>query len=438
MKKIFVFIIITILPHCSFDNKSGIWTSNNQLKKENEKFKDYKTLNVEEKLFDKIIEPQKNLKISLKPIKKNLTWLNINYNNTNNLDNFSYKSLNEIIFKSKKLSNRTVNKNFLFDGDKAILVNNKGDIIVYSITSKNITLKYNFYRKKFKNIDKRLNIVINNNILFVSDNIGYIYALDYNKKKLLWAKNFKIPFRSNLVIFNNKIMIADINNVLYLLNKSSGEQIRSIPTEENPFKSNFSNSLVLNEKFLFFLNTYGSIYSTNYNGDIRWFLNVNRASNLKTNLFNSNPLIIHKDKVIISTEHKLFIMNVNNGGLINQIAINSIVQPIISENNLFLITKKNLLVCINLNSGNILYSVDINEQIANFLQTKKKTVGIKTLFFSNNGLFLFLDNSYLVKILTNGSVKEIKKLPSKISSLPLFINNSILYLDNKNRLIVLD
>ena len=51
MKKIFVFIIITILPHCSFDNKSGIWTSNNQLKKENEKFKDYKTLNVEEKLF---------------------------------------------------------------------------------------------------------------------------------------------------------------------------------------------------------------------------------------------------------------------------------------------------------------------------------------------------------------------------------------------------
>ena len=131
-------------------------------------------------------------------------------------------------------------------------------------------------------------------------------------------------------------------------------------------------------------------------------------------------------------------MNVNNGSLINKIAINSIVQPIISDNNLFLITKNNLLVCINLNSGNILYSVDINEQIASFLQTKKKSVGIKKLFISNNDLFLFLNNSYLVKILTNGSVKEIKKLPSKISSLPLFINNSILYLDNKNRLIVLD
>ena len=57
---------------------------------------------------------------------------------------------------------------------------------------------------------------------------------------------------------------------------------------------------------------------------------------------------------------------------------------------------------------------------------------------SNNNLFLFLNNSYLVKISINGKILEINKLPSKIRSLPIFINDSILYLNNKNMLIVLD
>ena len=37
-----------------------------------------------------------------------------------------------------------------------------------------------------------------------------------------------------------------------------------------------------------------------------------------------------------------------------------------------------------------------------------------------------------------GEILEINKLPSKIRSLPIFINDSIIYLNNKNRLIVLD
>ena len=438
MKKILILIIITLLNHCSFDNKSGIWQSKTQAKKQSEKFKNFKTLSIEEKLFNEIIQPKKDLIVKTRPIKRNLAWLNKNYNNLNNLDNFNYKNLNEIIFKSKKLSSSITNKDILFDGDKIIVANIKGDIIVYSITNKNVYYKYNFYRKKFKNINKKLNITIDDSILYISDNIGYVYALDYLEKKLLWAKDFKIPFRSNLRIFDNKIIIADTNNVLYLLNKFNGEQLRSIPTEENPLKSKFLNSIVINNQSLFFLNTYGSIYSADYKGNVRWFSNVNKSSNLKSNLFNSNPIIVHEDKIIISTESNLFVMSVNNGSLINKIAINSIVQPIISDKNLFLITENNLLVCIDINSGNIVYSLDINNQIANFLQTKKKSVEIKKLFFANNKLFLFLENSYLIKILPKGDINEINKLPSKINSLPIFINGSILYLNNKNRLVVLD
>ena len=428
-----------ILTHCSFDTKTGIWKGNNKTISKNEKFKNYKKLYTEEKLFDSIFKPKKNLSINLDSIKKNLVWLNKDYNNTNNSNNFSYKDLNEIIFKSKKLSRSSVNENILFDGDKVILVNTKGDIIVFSIKDKKILHVYNFYRKKFKNINKQLNFTIDNYILYVSDNIGYIYALDYKNNKLLWAKNYKVPFRSNLKVFDNKILIADTNNVLYLINKSNGEQLRSIPTEENPLKSDFSNSLALNDQFLFFLNTYGSIYSTNFKGDIRWFLNVNRSVSLKiTNLFYSNPIIVHDNKIIISTDLNLYIMNILNGSLINKFAISSIIKPIVSDQNLFLITNKNLLVCINLKSGNITYSIDINDQIANFLKTKKRTVQIKTLFIVNNDLYVFLENSYLVKFSSSGNIIDINKLPSKMMSFPIFINESILFLNNKNKLIILN
>ena len=59
-------------------------------------------------------------------------------------------------------------------------------------------MKFNFYKKKYKKIKKKLNFIIENGIIYVSDNIGYLYAFNYKTKKFLWAKNYKIPFRSNI------------------------------------------------------------------------------------------------------------------------------------------------------------------------------------------------------------------------------------------------
>ena len=67
-----------------------------------------------------------------------------------------------------------------------------------------------FYKKKYKKIKKKLNLAIEKrNILYVSDNFGYFYSYNYINDKVLWAKNFKIPFRSNLKIIKNKIIAAN-------------------------------------------------------------------------------------------------------------------------------------------------------------------------------------------------------------------------------------
>ena len=49
------------------------------------------------------------------------------------------------------------------------------------------------------------------------DNIGFVYAYEYKKNKIVWARNIKIPFRSNLKIKNNKLIAADESNNIYFL-----------------------------------------------------------------------------------------------------------------------------------------------------------------------------------------------------------------------------
>lgn len=443
MKKILVIILIIIIPHCSLDTKTGIWENSSDSKSEkdtNKRFEDFEVLYAEEKSFKKIITPSSNLKIKFDPIKKLKVWPDEFYKNTNNLDNFIYTDSNQLIFKGKKLSGSKINNKFLFDGKNIITADHKGNIIVYSLKEDSIILKYNFYKKKYKKIPKRISLGIQNNIIYASDNIGYVYALDYINKKLIWAKNYKIPFRSNLKVLENKIIIADQDNILYLLNKNNGDKIKSFPTEENILKNNFFNSLAAIDNNLYFLNTYGSLYSIDHkNLRINWFRNLNQSTNLNpNNIFFSNPIVLYNDKIILSTDPYLYILNLTNGSSIFKISISSLIKPIVSNKNIFLITKDNLLVCINLETGKIIYSIDISNEIAKFLGIKQKTLQVNNLSLLNDELFIFLKNSYVVQFSPNGKLNDIYKLPQRLSSFPIFIDGSMFYLNKRNKLIVVN
>ena len=56
----------------------------------------------------------------------------------------------------------------------------------------------------------------------------------------------------------------------------------------------------------------------------------------------------------------------------------------------------------------------------------------------NDNLFLFLNNSFLIQFSVEGKVKTIDKLPNKLRSLPIFIKDSIIYLNNKNKLTIIN
>ena len=137
MKKLILILFIFLSSHCSFDNKSGIWENSDTIdvKKEN-RFKDFETLYTKEKSFNKIIAANKNLNLLLDPVKINNQWTDEFYQDSNNFDHFGYENLNQIIFKSKKISGHKLKDKILFDGENIIATDTKGNIIIYSVKKK--------------------------------------------------------------------------------------------------------------------------------------------------------------------------------------------------------------------------------------------------------------------------------------------------------------
>ena len=156
-----------------------------------EDLKGLKSLSLSDKQFDKLIPFNNKYKFNLtKPIIVS-SWKDIYYNQSNNLENLNYRELNQIKYKSKKISRNISSTNILLESDNIIFSDLKGNIIVFSLDENKIFEKFNFYKKKYKKLKKTINMIVEDNIIYVSDNFGYLYAYNYKKKKFYGQKIIK-------------------------------------------------------------------------------------------------------------------------------------------------------------------------------------------------------------------------------------------------------
>lgn len=434
-------LIVIFFNHCSFDDKSGIWKNDNVTsQKNNNVFKDFKNINLSNKSFQKEIPIEKNFKFKKLISIENYSWNDINYNQNNNLKNFIYNENFKLTFKSKKISKYKVENNLLLEENNIILTDERGNIFTFSINENKIISKYNFYRKKYKKIKKKLNIVLENELLYVSDNLGYFYAYNYLENKILWAKKHDVAFRSNIKIYKDKIITSNQNNSLFFFNKRDGKTLTVIPTEETVVKNRFENNLSLNGEFVFFLNTFGSLYAIdNDSMRIAWFINLNQSLDLNpNNLFVGNQIVANKDKLSVSSNEYSYIINQNTGSILYKKNFTSDLKSIFIEDYLFTITKNKYLIALNIRNGKLIYSYDLNQKIADFLNSKKKDAIFKDFMILNSKIVIFLENSFILILNIEGNLEQIKKLPMKIKSSPIIIDKSIIYLDKKNRITIIN
>ena len=439
--KFFYFIIIFIfLNNCSFDNKTGIWKNEN-LKddKLNNTFKDFQNLSPDKNRFSEQIPITQNFEFLITESKEIYSWQDIFFNLENNSENFNYSNLNNLIYKGKKVSRKTISDRILFENNNVIISDIRGNLIINSISEKKIK-KFNFYKKKYKNLDIKINFSIENDVIYVADNLGYLYAYNHDLDKILWAKNYKIPFRSNIKIIDELLIAANQNNNLYLFDKKNGDIIRSIPTEETILKNEFTNNISANIENIFFLNTFGSLYSINKNSrKLNWFINLNQTLDFTpSNLFRSSPIISNNNKLIISSNTNTFVIDSNSGTIIYKYDFGSNIKPLIINDYLFLVTIKDFLISLDLNSGKIIYSYELNKKTSDFLKSKKKKIYPKNIAMLSDNIFLFLENSFALKFDIYGNLNKIIKFSNKFETYPIFIDKNIIYVNKKNKVVIIN
>ena len=438
--KLFLVIILLFLNNCSFDDKTGIWKNEKALtKKESSLFTDFKTLTGSKSVFNEIIRLEENFNFELPKRVNNDKWEDIYYNQFNNSENFNYNGQKNLLFKSKKISKHNLNSSLLFDKKNLILADEKGNLIFFSDKENKIIHKFNFYKKKFKRIKKKINYVLDNTTIFVTDNLGFIYAYDYEQKRILWAKNNKVPFRSNLKIKDSKLIAADQNNNILLFNKKDGKVLKLIPTEDSKINNSFRNNFSLNENSIFMLNTYGSLYAIDdKTNNVKWVVNLNQSLDINpNNLFNGNVLVNNNDIIVVTSHESTFIINSSNGSILKKFNIVSQIKPLIINKYIFLISTNNLLISINIQNGEIVYSYNLNQIIANYYNIGEKTAFFKSIMIANDRILILTQNSYLLELELEGNLKNIFKLSKKVKSNFIFLKNSILYLSYKKRIIIL-
>ena len=436
MKKInYLLISFLLLNNCSFDNKTGIWTGGDQIvNKEN------KTLQNAEYIFKKqndVIDeinliPGQTIEID-KP-KRYTEWSQRYQNKSNNINNVSF--LNEGNYqKLSKISKAKINKNILIYKNNLFFSDSKGNIGVFSLKENKLLFRYNFYKKKLKKLKKEIKLLVKENHIIAVDNFGYVYSIDYKQKKIIWAKNFLIPFRSNLKIINETLFLSDEKNKIILINVSNGNKIDEYYTEPSRAVSKFENNLAVDKNNnLLFMSTSGVLYSLNFinNKSINWIINFKQESEIT---YKGNPITILNDKILISNKNNISLINLN-GTKIWDLNIETNLTPIISGNTIFTVNKDNNLILINKNTGKIKFSKSISSLVTKEFKKnlKRKIKKIDYIYLTNNKLLLISDNSYFIELNLQKiiNVNSIRKNSFDISSDIIFYEKEMVFINKSN------
>ena len=402
--------------------------------------------NSSKKIIQRDIVAKKNIEIK-NPLKNNM-WLETNFSPGNNIENIYYRNENQLIFKSSKLTKSTneyskfsYNSPLVFNGNVASF-DHRGTIFIYSIDEKKKLLEYNFYKKKFKKYKKEIFLIIKNNILYAADNLGYVYAIDINSNNLLWAKNFGIPFRSNLKIFNENLFLANQDNIIYSVNIKTGVKNWQFATNNSFLNADFKNNIIIDSNYnLLFLNTSGELYSINTQSrNINWLMNFTKSSSVeKKDVFKSVPLVASKKNVIVTTDKLLASFDLSVESKLWEKYLSTKIKPTITKDNLFVLSKKEYLICLDNNTGDIIWSKSLIKQISskNKKLNMNKIGEIVNLSIADNSILLFSSQGYILFFdFKTGDLKNIIKIKrSTINSDPVFSNGYIYFFNQKGKLI---
>ena len=443
VKYLIFFLIFILFASCSFDNKSGIWSGSekakkkvSKLEKEQRRVIDVVKVYTSETFFSKEIPAVKSVNLT-KP-KTNSFWKMSGLNLQNFVGNIYLSGIDNNFLKKKigknKFSISQVMASPLVFNDNIIFADDTGTIFSINQRGK-INWKKNIYKKIYKKIYKHLSFSIYKDKIYIADNIGFIYVISSESGKLIWLKNYEIPIKSNIKIFDNKIFVINQDNRLLCLDIEKGSKIWDVRSISSFIKSqNFFSLAISKEGDLVTLNSSGDLLKIKANnGQVYWSLNtIDPMFALDAGFFKSSEIVISDNDIIFSVSSSIFSFNLSNGFLNWKEDIGSKNTPIIDGNNVFLISDNGYFVNIDRNLGKIIWSTNILK----ILKKRKQMTQITGFIMGSGKIYATTLNGYLIVCsAVSGNIEYFKKIGDQIIAAPIINDGSLYVLTENSRIL---
>ena len=424
MNRLLIFIIsLFFLNNCSLNENSRIWKN----KKDN---------STNPKNIKKIFSEKKIITQFNQELKLDLANVKINNKIVDNQNNYGFQDYSGSIdkvgnYKFSKLDDvNELNFKPVFLNDGLIFFDKKGSIIRYDNNQK-VLWKKNHYSKLEKKLKPKLNFVLVDQNLLITDSISKYYSINVNSGELIWSKNNIYPFNSEIKRSKNKIFVVDYKNTLRCYNINDGSECWNLPTEDSFTISSSNFSLIIDGKLIIFTNSIGDVTAVDIDsGLITWQLPTQRSSIInETYNFKVSKLVSDNESIYFSNnKNEFYSIDVKTGttNWINE--INSNLTPIISGNLIFTVSNEGYLHVIEKNNGNIIRISDL------YLDYKiKKRKNVKPIGFAIGDKKLYLTNTdgkMIIVDLNLGKVIGVEKIAGNFTSRPFIFNQSLFVIRN--------
>lgn len=426
---------------CSFDNRTGIWSGSEEerrkaLKILEQQNKELITIYSSEKEPLQEVAAIKSVKLSSPKEKK--SWKMSGQNLQNFTGNIYLSGINNNFLKKKVGKNKfkisRVISSPLVTEENIVLTDDTGSIFSLNKRGK-IKWKRNIYKKLYKKIYKNLSLFIYKEAVYVSDNIGFVYALNLENGEILWIKNQGVPLKSNIKIFENKIFLINQDNRILCLDTKNGSKIWDIRTISSFIKlQNLLGLAVSNDGALVVLTSAGELLKINSeNGSLYWSLSATATTFAHDNdFFNSSDIVINGDEIIFFASSSIFSFNFFNGTMNWKKEIYSKNTPIIDGNNIFLISNDGFFINLERSSGKTIWSTNILK----VLKEKKQKTEVSGVIMGSGKIYATTKNGFLIICsASTGQVESFKKIGDPISSNPIISDSSLYILTENSRIL---
>ena len=426
-------LVVFFTTNCSFNSNSTFWSGEKKIQKE----ASFTIREINEKQPVLQNEFNADLKINLtdKKIENELISKFYNNDGISSYDG-TLKSISKYSF-SKIDKFERYEPEIIINEDTIIFFDDKGTILKFDNNSK-LLWKKNYYKKTEKKNKPFLFFANNLNTLIVADTIAKYYAININSGELIWSKNNKSPFNSQIKIYKDKFFIVDDSNILKCFSLSDGSLIWEFKTQDALIRSQKKVSLALKNNKIIFSSTIGDLTAVDVEtGKLVWQTPTRSNRIIEETMFlKISDIIIGGNSIFFSNnENKFFSIDEETGILNWKQNINSSLRPAYIDDLIFTVTEEGFLIVIESNTGNIIRSTYLFESIKEKKRKKINPIGFivgkKNIYLSTN-----IGRLFVIDILS-GKTQSVIKIDNKKISRPKVLNQN-LYIAKDNSIVKLN